>query len=85
MNKLEAFQAAAEALENYGYDAEVQENYSGPGMYGSETVALVTGAPGTLVGAAFVLAAWENDDHPDVWDNIPTRRDDMGRVNSVYY
>ena len=56
MEKYDIFGKAAEYLEDDGYEAEVRENYSGRGMYGRETVGIVTSAPGTMVGAAVCKA-----------------------------
>lgn len=49
-------EAAANLLNEQGYDATIQPQYSGRGMFGARVAALVTSAPAALVGMAFMQA-----------------------------
>ena len=90
---LEAFRQAAEVLEGEGYECEVREAYSGRFMYGGTTPAIVTDAPASAVGAAFVMGyvyslgdEWDIDAYSStIWDAVPKREDSMGRSARVYY
>lgn len=72
MNKLELFQEAAEVVQQRGYAAEVREGYSGRGMLGNRVLAIVTDAPGVLLG--FILK-----DLGASYSQLPVRIDNMGK------
>ena len=90
---LEIYKEAVEVLEADGHEAEVQENYSGRGMFGKTCPAIVSNASGPQVGAAIAIARF-NIGHDngedilgimdDVWGLIPKRFDNMG-LSMVYY
>jgi hypothetical protein len=77
------FAAAADKLSGMGYESEVDECYSGRGMYGKSCVGIITDASGATVGAAVQLAATEQD-VPDPMSLVPRRSDSMGR-KTIYY
>jgi hypothetical protein len=52
MDKLKIYRDAVSILENLGHESHVQETYSGRCMYGEQTPAIVTDAPGALVDEA---------------------------------
>ena len=84
-DKVKLYEAAVEFLNDEGYDAEVREDYSGRGMYGKTTPAIVTEAPAALVGYAIGLVAEDlalTDCNPK--DLVPVRSDNMG-LQMVYY
>lgn len=98
MERNEVFDRAAEILRSEGYEASVQEDYSGRGMSGRTTPAIVTDAGGVRVGWAIATAAayvldMKGDDMDSVIDALETQMDDllpgrsdnMGRDAMVYY
>lgn len=92
--KLEVYQLAAEWLEEKGYEAEVREDYSGRGMYGTTCPALVTDAEAMQV--AFAVAEGLRQFDPELEHDmgelmfraqrmVPERSDSMGKSKRVYY
>ena len=90
MKRREIYEAACETLAGEGWEASVRPDYSGRGMFGQTTPAIVTGAPGAMVGWAIsrVLVESDPDDGSEGLDEalraIPKREDAMGR-DTVYY
>lgn len=83
----------AEALEEAGHDTSVREEYSGRGMYGKTTAAIVTDASPMLVG--YCWRELERREEEGEFDdkvslptftviNMPIRSDNMG-LSMVYY
>ena len=92
MEKLEVYEAAVQLLENEGHEASVRDDYSGRGMFGSTTLAIVTGAPPAYIGWAITAAVAEassSDTDPYevadlALDLLPGHSDNMG-LGMVYY
>lgn len=98
MEKLEVFVKAVAYLKDEGYEASVHPNYSGRGMYGGETVGIVTNAPGTVVGGIVAQVMLElfmydfDSTEKDVQNfledelmlMVPQSMDSMG-LNKIYY
>lgn len=89
--KIAIYEAACEILA-YDYDSHVRPDYSGRGMYGSTTPAIVSDAPEALIGWAIAAAMIDahDDDYSvsaieDAKQLIPMRSDSMGRSSIVYY
>lgn len=88
MNKAEIYDEAAAVLQLVGHDADMMSDYSGRGMYGSTTPAIVSNASGPMVGWAVTVAVDRKfsgeKTFEDVLYLIPTRSDNMG-LDMVYY
>jgi len=74
---IEQANQVCEILSDDLYEATVQTNYSGRGMYGRSCIAIRYNGPATLVGAACSKAGVENG-------SIPKRIDRLG-FDEVYY
>ena len=88
-NRLAVYYAAAQLLEDEGYSAVVRTGYSGRGMEGNTVPAIVTDAPGAMVGWAITAAACLDDfEIPDEFEipgkDIPKNQDHMG-LSLIYY
>lgn len=80
------YQQACEILQEADHSASMREEYSGRGMYGATCPAIVTDAAGPLVGWAVTVAAGDqNISLDDAVLEVPTRQDNMGRDEMVYY
>lgn len=85
--KLKVWEEAVDRLQSEGYEASTRSDYSGRAMYGKECPAIVTDAPGTVVGAKVVEAILDIEEaqvEPFI-GFIPRRSDGMGRDQVVYY
>lgn len=86
--KLEVAQFLAECVREHGEECRVRNDYSGRGMMGDETAALVVDNPVTIVEA--LLRCWKED--PTVIEDAPfstahlscLRTDSMGRDVVIY-
>ena len=91
---VEVYTKAVEYLKDLGFASSVIEDYSGPGMHGSRTTAIVTNAIGTKVGSAVGVALGsimteEGDFDMAEWENLlerytPNSSGMMGH-NIIYY
>ena len=90
---LEAYEQAAEMLENEGYRANTRKGYSGRGMCGNEVPAIVTDAPGPMIGWAITYVVHvESDPDGDYYGNfeeiavkyVPQNMDSVGK-STIYY
>lgn len=79
---LDIYNEACAVLRGEHIEAEVHENYSGRGMYGSTTHGITTGASGVMVGWAVTMACQDRDVEPT--DFLPERSDNMG-FQMIYY
>ena len=86
--KLEIYTRAAEILEENGWIAAEREDYSGRGMCGETTPAIVTGAPLVAVGWAVTCAYMEHAGvgalPEDASEFLPGHQDSMGLDMVVY-
>jgi hypothetical protein len=72
---------------------ELYEDYSGRGMYGSETAGIVTESIGSLISAAIYLTQEITENPDDFSFNVDDvayamkhlRSDGMGRYSMIYY
>ncbi len=91
-SKAEVYQAAVELMDESGYPADYRADYSGRGMYGDTTPAIVTEHE-TMIGWAIAgVVAGEVPVHDDMEyfleasrDLIPRRTDQMGRSSTIFY
>ena len=88
--RLELMHKAVQLLEDAGEEAEVRPRYSGRGMYGENTAAIVSSASPAAVGAAWAMAAMVLAQEQEVWpqelmSEAPTRFDNMGAYQWVVY
>lgn len=85
MVKLDTAQQIVKAAEFMGIDAELREDYSGRGMYGKATAAVVIGS-WTKFAAAVAQAAVDSLDHDEVIADVEKAKwDNMGRSEMVIY
>lgn len=77
------YKEAAELLNDRGYESRLKEDYSGRGMFGDCVPAIVSSAPGVLVGWALCQAA---PDPEIVYESglMPAHSDNLG-LDMVYY
>ncbi len=84
----ETAKASVDAAEEMGIEASLRETYSGRGMYGKSTVAVVIGGQSNLLQAvalAAVRLCQELDDNPDDFlEDLAFRYDNMGHDIVVY-
>lgn len=91
---LEVYGEAVGCLDGLGFEASVMVNYSGRAMFGKTVPAIVTDAPGTMVGWAVMAAVVDirarrgDTDAVSLLDGsdhaIPRKIDNMG-LSFVYY
>ncbi len=72
-----------DAMQEEGLGAELREGYSGRGMCGRETFAVVADSLGDMLGAALRAASSDPDAIPD-FDSFSPAVDSMGRRIVVY-
>ena len=84
--KLKVWEEAVALLQDAGYEASIRSDYSGRAMYGEKCPAIVTDAPGTVVGVMVVEASigFEEAQAEPFVSFIPLRSDSMGR-SQVFY
>jgi hypothetical protein len=81
--KLELAQALADEIEG----AEVDKRYSGRGMYGSETAAVITPerlGPGRIAEAVLEVQRWHSLDESVIAEVSRLREDSMGMGSVIY-
>ncbi len=80
MDKFEFLYEVKAYLDREGYDTDVRSDYSGRGMYGATTPAIVTDASFATVAkyGQRVVEEFDCEDH------TPDRSDNMG-LSMIYY
>lgn len=91
MNRTEVYEAAVDLLNEHGHEAEFRPDYSGRGMYGKTTPAIVADVD-VMVGWAITVVVStdirivEADMMAETaLDMIPKRTDQMGRSSTIFY
>lgn len=86
--KLELAKMIVDALEQNGDEAELRKDYSGRGMYGKTTAAIVTEASPILIGFLAAQSICDNEGEEGLFDfdtrDLPKQSDSMG-LSKVYY
>lgn len=90
MESSDVYKRAVELLDEEGWEATFRRDYSGRGMYGSTVPAIVTDAPGPVVGGAVYAAALEFSCEMlpafrEFAGLLPEYTDSMGLSSRVYY
>ncbi len=74
---LEQAEEIVAIMEEEGLNAEVHEDYSGRGMYGSKCTGIVTDNVAAV--------AWAAGKTGMDWSDVPDRTDNMGKSDMIVY
>ena len=88
--KLRIYSAAAEILRDWGYQSDVREDFTKSTIWGGHIdieLAIVTYAPGPMVGAAIVLATQDagEDASPNPARYVPGSQEPWVAGAAAYY
>lgn len=80
---VEQVEALVQAMQTLDVEAEVDPNYSGHGMYGRTTVAIVSDDSRAMAALAFAAGQLAEETGIE-FEDLPTRTDSMGRGVVIY-
>ena len=85
--KLRIYSSAAEILRDWGYQSDVREDFAKSTWGGRIELAIVTFAPGPMVGAAIVLATQDagEDASPNPARYVPGSQEPWVAGAAAYY